>query len=357
LTSARPLPSRWMMTAVVVVTIVALYTVDVLLARVEKGEVQNEAARLYQRGEALLASGHAADAIDPLQHAFTLDRNNRQYQLGYAESLIVAGRREDAAAQLNDVMRRSPNDGRANLLLARLARANGDLENESAYYHRAIYGVWNGDSAGAKADAARLEWIRELAARGDHKMLLGELLPLAAENHDFAVLTEVAKDLRIAGSPNRSAELYRTLIETHPDDASLWKGLGEAQTAAGEYGAARSALVRAFQLDPHDASVRHDMELASALSAIDPSLRRLPSRAKFERSTRVLKLVRDTVAACGVSPAELADADRRLAAKSTDMSNEGAEEVLQTAESLWAKRAAGCAAPELLPVLMQKLAQ
>jgi tetratricopeptide (TPR) repeat protein len=155
----------------------------------------------------------------------------------------------------------------------------------------------------------------------------------------------------------RSAELYRTLIETHPDDAVLQTELGQAEAATGEYAAAQRAYLRAFRMNPGDASIRHEMQLVSALSAIDPTPRRLPSREKYSRSVRILRLVRDSASACGSQSAELAEAERMVNLKHADTSNEAAEQVLQLAESLWRNRPASCAAPEVLPVLMQKLAQ
>jgi thioredoxin-like negative regulator of GroEL len=218
-------PPRLTLIAVVAAVIAAVYTLDIFLERAESSELHAEARGLYAKGGQLLATGHPADAAEVLQRAFTLDRANRRYQLAYAEALVNAGRRETAAALLADVVRHSPNDGKANLLLARLARTDGDFENEGAYYHRAIYGVWD-QSAAAQSSAARLEWIRELVARGDRKQLLSELLPLEAEAQDFNVRKQVAQYLLVAGSPARSADLYRALIAGPPEDASLQKGLG-----------------------------------------------------------------------------------------------------------------------------------
>jgi tetratricopeptide (TPR) repeat protein len=171
------------------------------------------------------------------------------------------------------------------------------------------------------------------------------------------VLLQVAHYLLVAGSAARSAELYRTLLATHPDNADLLKGLGQAETAAGQYSSAQDAYLRAFRINSSDLSIRHDMELASALSAIDPSPRRLPSREKYGRSLRILRLVRDSVVACGSESAALADAERTVNLKHPDTSNEAAEQVLQLAEYLWRNRPSSCPAPEVLPVLMQKLAQ
>lgn len=346
---------------VIIAVIGGIYALDVSLERVESAEVHSEARRLYNGGAALLAAGHGAQAVDLLQRAYALERGSRQYQLTYAEALLVAGRRQDAGDLLNNIVRQSPNDGRANLLLARLARARGDFDNETAYYHRAIYGVWEPDAnariPAAEANNARLEWIQELVTRGDRRLLLGELLQLEAETQDFAVLRQVAHDLLIAGTPARSADLYQTLLSAHPNDAGLEEGLGQAETAAGEYAIAERAYLRAIRANPNDAAIRHDMELTSALSAMDPTPRRLASLEKYDRSVEILRLVRATVAACGSTANALPDADRILALKRPDTSNEASEHVLQLAESLWRDRPASCATPEVLPLLMQKLTQ
>ena len=285
---------------IVAAIIAAVYTLDVFLEKAETSELHNEARSLYDRGTGLIAAGRPADAVEPLQRAWTLERKNRHVQLAYAEALMGAGRRDTASALLGDVVRQTPSDGEANLLLARLSRASGDFGNEAAYYHRAIYGVWD-DNAAERINETRLEWIRELVARGDRKLLLGELLPLEAEAQDPAVLREVASDLLVAGAPARSAELYRSLLTAHPEDAGLEKGLGEAETAAGNM-PPRSALTSgpfAFPLLTLPFAMR--CNLPARFRPWIPTPRRLPSREKYDRSLGILRLVRDAVANCGAS--------------------------------------------------------
>ena len=342
--------------AIVAALIAGVYAVDVALERVEANEIQHDARRLYETGSKLLAAGKPDQALDPFQRAYTMERGNRGYQLAYAEALTGSRHYEEAAALLDDVIRRAPNDGRANLLLARLARAQNDFAAETAFYHRAIYGSWSGD-AEANATNARLEWIHELVSRGDRRLLLGELLQLEAATQNQTVLQEVAHDFLIAGSPTRSADLYRSLLASSPDNPALEEGLGQAETANGDYSLAQRAYLRALRARPGDAGVRRDMQLASALSEIDPTPRRLASREKYERSLAILRLVDNAVAACGVDSKALADAEHQLTLKKPDTSNEASEQVLQMAASLWRQRPASCPAPEVLPALMQKLAQ
>lgn len=348
--------ARITLATILAVLIPSIYGIDVLLHRVEISEVHSEAAGLFARGRRLLDAGRAAEAAELLHRAATLERGNIEYRSAYAEALLGAGKPADAAQVLIDLAKRIPNDGRTNLLLARAAKARHDFADEADYYHRAIYGVWSGD-ASARSNEARLEWIGELSVRGEHKLMLGELLPLEVFSQDFETLQKTADYLRTAGSPTRARDLYKTLLETHRTDVDLLKGLGQPEAEAGEYSAAHFSFLRASELRPGDEEIRHDMALAEQLSALDPTSRRLPSATKYERSMRILQLVRDAAGKCEAPPQALEEADQALKRKPRDTSNEQSEALLRTAENLWKTRPAGCPSPEVLPALMRKLEQ
>ncbi len=152
----------------------------------------------------------------------------------------------------------------------------------------------------------------------------------------------------------RSAGLYRALLTTDPTDAALETGLAEAEAAAGNYPSAQTALLRALHASPADAGVRQKIELVSALAALDPTPRRLPSREKYARSARIMTLVRDALSACGIQSVE---ADAALNVKQPNVTNESAEQILELSERLWNARPHGCPAPEVVSVLMRKLSQ
>lgn len=342
--------------AIVAGVIAGLYVLDVFLQRTESMELHHEAQGLYEEGRRMLAQNHAEQALQSFQRAYTTERSNRRYQLAYAEALIETNRLDQASDVLGDAIDQTPNDGQANLLLARLARKRDDFADESAYYHRAIYGSWPKQSPTA-VRAVRLEWIRALADRGDRSHLLGELVPLQAETSDPETLRQIAAYYLKAGSANRATALYRSLLETHPDDPDILKGLGEAETADGRYPAALAAYQRAFHLAPNDEAIRHDMLLTSQLSALDPTPRRLPSREKYVRSVRILQMMYESATTCGAPADDLQKTQSLLASGSHDTSNEAAEDVLQAAESLWKTRSPKCAVPEVLPLIMQKVTQ
>lgn len=333
--------------------IAALCAFDLSMERLQTKEVHRDAERSYILGVQLLKSGHSAQAAERFQKSYAAERYNSRYQLSLADALLNSGQLDEASALLNDAANDAPNDGKTNLLLARLARAQNRPADEAPYYHRAMYGTWRED-ARRHRNEVRLEWIRRLVQRGDHNLLLGELLPLEAESTDPQILKEVALDYLEAGSPVRSAGLYRMLLTTEPSNADLESGLADAEASAGNYTSAQTALLRALHANQGDSRVRQKMELISALAALDPTPRRLPSGEKYDRSTRVLKLVRDTLLGCGEQSTAT---DGALNVKHPDVTNESAEQLLELAERLWKTRPPKCAPPELVSVLMRKLSQ
>jgi len=210
-----------------------------------------------------------------------------------------------------------------------------------------------------------------LAAHGSQKDLLAELLPLESDAPDnVAVQKQVARLYLSAGSAARAEAVYRVLIRREPEDAANYAGLGDAELALGNYGAAELAFDDALRnggsgdLKPGDLKPR--VELAAGMAALDPTVRRLSSLEKFTRSLRILELARDALTVCATAPGAkemLASADQVLAKKmSSNVNNELAEERLSMAERLWTTRIDSCGADtspqdEPLRLIMVKLAQ
>jgi len=291
----------------------ALWGVDVFLARTERAELSGEAQRDFEQGSALLKSNQPAQAIEPLRKARSLDRDNREYAVALAAALSGAGKFDEEGELLQELLGRDPNDGEANLLEARLQARSDGWEEAFAYYHRAIYGSWGADAA-ARRITVRVELANLLAERvakepGDQKDLLAELLPLESEAAgDVEIERQVAHLYLLAGSPARAEELYRSL----------------------------------------------HLPIASEAAALDPMRRYLSAAEKFRRSERILELVRDSVAKCGV---DVSSADDLLSEKIRgEATNELAEERLSMAEKLWQSKSGACGGgDEALELVMAKL--
>jgi Putative Zn-dependent protease, contains TPR repeats len=210
----------------ILATVAGLSAVDVFLARTETREVGRAARRDFEAGSRLLAQGRAAEAIGPLQKAHVQDRNDRVFTLELAEALMQAGRAEQAGVLLRSELERTPNDGRANLLEARLLALEGEYGDARPYYHRAIYGNW-AEQPGRQRTAARLELAGLLVSHGSSEELLAELLPLEWEaGGDLKLRKRLASLYLAAKSPARAGNAYRALIRDDPQDSDNQEGWG-----------------------------------------------------------------------------------------------------------------------------------
>lgn len=341
-----------------------LFFIDRFLARLEQQEIRHEAQGLAAQGDHLLAGGNAVAAAVHYQRAHALFRGDRAYALDYAGALLAAGDRERAESTLREVLDRDSNDAFANLLMARTMLAGGDAAAAGPYYHRAIFGAWPSNPA-ANRIRTRLELADWLARRHARDELLAELLPLQAAVPTHPELQQHVADLLLAaGSPARAAEAYRALLKTNPEDAAAYRGLGEAELQRGNYRAAERNLREALRRNPSDSAIEARLHLVSAVNALDPTPRRLPSIEKYARAGQLVALAAAELRACGTAEKAgielLAEADRVAAQKpSGTVSNEMSEALLSLAEQLWRARAEQChpasKPDDPLPIIMDKL--
>ena len=81
-----------------------------------------------------------------------------------------------------------------------------------------------------------MELVDFLIEHGRKEAVLAELLPLQGEaGYDAALQKRVAKLLLVAGSAQRAADAYRSLIVQFPTDPDLYSGLGESELFSGQY--------------------------------------------------------------------------------------------------------------------------
>lgn len=329
----------------IVVSIAGLFAFDFALEKTERNEIHGEADSLYNEGALALKQGRPKDAVEKLRRAYALERGSRDYEMLLAEGLIAENNYPEAKTLITDLLQQDPNNGRANLIAARLMTETGHFEEAESYYHRAIYGTW-ADNAAAHRVRARLELIHALDARGYDADLLPELLPLETEAAGQPeILKEIARLYLKAGAPTRAAEIYNELLVQNPNDPALFEGLGRAELERGDYRAAQTAFLSAFKYAANKAAVRPELELSSSLYALDPTPRRLRSAEKLSRSVRILSLAREQADSClNQLPLTAPGADQlRALLDDTDeaenpkapVTNEEAEAKLSEAQKIW----------------------
>jgi tetratricopeptide (TPR) repeat protein len=354
---------NWLMVAAV---IVALYAFDVFMAGVERTELKREAGSLFAQGRRLESARRAEAASRLYRRALAIDRGNVEYQIALGRALALAGHYGEAAPVFDDVLDRYPDDGRANLEMARLCRAEGNLSEAASYFHRAIYGSWR-SNAQARRIEARLELMDMLVRAGRRRELLAELLPLEDEAPDDSSLRlRIANLFMAAGSPARAAAAYRAILAKNPDDARAYEGLGEAELQRGNYHAAQSAFVSALRRKPDDDEARRRLRLAAQAAQLDPVSRRLPFQERLARSRRILSMTMAQLEQCapGQENAEIAGLTSR-AAKALHQKQFHKEDPIETAlsaaEDAWSYVQRACPAQvrqeEALALVMSRLQQ
>ena len=353
---------------VILAAIVLMLGFDTGLARIDKTANSATALSEYKRGQQFFAAGHTDDAIDHFRVAATLDRSHSVYTVALAQAFLAQGRAAVAEQLLLPVLDRDANDGPANLELARVLAKEGRPDEAKSYYHRAIFGMWQGPDAERNRTAGRYELIDLLAQSGDKQDLLSELLPLQNEAQSDSARRKIAHLFVVAGAPERASDMYRTILRQNPRDAEAYVGLADATLAMGNFNTARDHLDAALKLSPDDSVIKKRIALTDTVIAMDPGQRGLPIDEQLRRSRALVQRTITAARKClDVSSPEVAAAldsvTRSLVASAANIPRPQAiEENLSIAGTIWRMRGTRCASQDqpgeqALRLIQEKIAQ
>jgi tetratricopeptide (TPR) repeat protein len=336
--------------ALVFLAIVILFSFDTFMANLEHTEDQAEARRLFADGQRLSAQGRNQLATERFRSALSISRGNRDYTLALGQTLLESGQATEAQAAIDDLLSRDSTDGSANLLMAQIQVKQGNVAKAMSFYHRAIYGQWQEDSAQHQM-TARMELVDLLARQDMPKELLAELLPLQDQiGDDVGDQMRIAQLYLLANSPPRAADLFREVLRESPDNADAYAGLAGAEFAKGDYPVALRNFQAALRLRPDDDALRKKRDLSNEVLALDPTRRGLNSQERYQRSLEVLTLAVQSLAACAgtTPPKEISDvldhANKALKrrVRPADQSDD-ADSNLDLAQTMWGLRKQQCA--------------
>lgn len=353
---------------VIIVTILLLLGFDTGLARIDKRANSASALSEYKTGQGFFVAGKLDDAIDHYRAAATLDRDHSVYTVALAQAILAQGRPAVAEQLLLPVLDRAANDGPANLELARVLVKEGRPDEAKSYYHRAIFGLWQGPDAERNRTAGRYELIDLLAQGGDKQDLLSELLPLQNEAQTDSARRRVAHLFVVAGSPERASEMYRTILRKNPRDAEAYVGLADATLAMGNFNTARDHLDAALKIAPDDSVIKTRIALTDTVIAMDPGQRGLAVDEQLRRSRALVQRTITAARKClDVSSPEVAAAldsvTRSLVASAANIPRAQAiEETLSIAGTIWRMRGTRCSTQqrpdeEALRLIQEKISQ
>ena len=330
----------------------------------------------YREARTLFDYGYYEDAVEHYGEALLAERNNFEYRSGLALALYYSKQYQEAENQFLELREREPTDATSNLLLARLARRDGRIDQAISAYRTAIYGRWPQNPEQNRLKT-RFELLELLEIHGSAGQVIAELLTIMQEEPSNADLAKQVAALYLEfGAEEEAARVYRGLEERGVADADVLKGLGEAYFALDNFPLAHKYLEQALHIaDDEEADRLH--QLTDEIMALDPTTRALSANRRYSRSQQVLERSLAYVDYC-VNPegaefvgppkplpnavqATLTIARARLDAKRPDDFAEAAEANIFAAENLWAVRDRVCTnimrEDEPLRYLMESLGQ
>ena len=254
-----------------------------------RSERAARADRYFKAGNDLVLHDRNQEAVEQFRNALSVSPDNREYRLALGLTLVKTGRLEEASVYLEEVLRRDPTNGRANLGLARIAAQQGRTADAVTCYHRAIYGSWPADQA-ANQVQVRFELAAFLEKAGLRTQATAELLAIIDRvPNDTAAKKRIGRLLLDYGSPRQSADVFRGLVRENNRDAEAYSGLGAAEFAEEQYVAAREAFRSALRLNPSDEATQRELALCERILELDPTVRGLGPAERYRRSAALLE--------------------------------------------------------------------
>ena len=243
----------------------------------------------FTAGNELVQQGRNEEASEQFRDALSIAPQSAQYRLALGLALERSDHPAEALVYLDGLVRRDPDNGPANLGIARIRAAEHNISDAVTYYHKAIYGSW---PAGADQNRmqARLELANFLLKNGQSTEAVAELLAaLGPASQSPGQKRNIAQLLLDYGSPGQAARVFRELLRLNSRDAQAWAGLGAAQLAQDDFEGARDAFRNAVLWNPSDQNSQKKLEFCEMATALDPDAPRLRSAEQHARSVLLLK--------------------------------------------------------------------
>ncbi len=185
------------------------------------GDAELEAADLERVAHFLIEAGHGKRAVELLPADGAAVRAHLPLRLLRAVGLCAAGEQRTALVDVEEVLRRDPDQLDARVLRARILGETGDVA------------------------ACVIAWMEAAALAPD----------------DLAVLTGHGLALSAASRHDEAVEVLSRAMRQAPDDAQPCLHVAYALRRAGQLGPAERAVKRALALEPSLAEAHHDLGL------------------------------------------------------------------------------------------------
>jgi tetratricopeptide (TPR) repeat protein len=346
LTGAEETPPNRLLVPGVIASALALLMLIAFLNYYYRSQRAARAEQDYQSGIALERQQRESEAVESYRHALSASPGNVNYRLALGLALIKMGQLDEGAGYLRELLKRDPNNGAADLGLARIAAGRNQTADAVTYYHRAVDANWPKGEEQNRVQA-RLELAGYLAKHKQNTQAIAELLAAVGQVQDVEEKKKIGKLLLSYGSPRQSADVFREILRGNDQDAGAYAGLGAAQLAQDNYAGARSSFRSALRYDPGDETARKQLDLDERILALDPDARGIRSAERYRRSQTLLEGALKMFDQCTVAlQSNTALAERAAKALTqhprASASGDATEENLTVAADLWRSRQAAC---------------
>jgi tetratricopeptide (TPR) repeat protein len=178
-------------------------------------------------GDDLAFEGRHLEAIESYEHALELDEDSARARRGLGHSLMLVGRLEAAAEQLQRALALAPKDDLSHHLMGIVYGKRGDLDRAVREFERAV------DLDGTNADA----WFRlasiHASKRRDAKALRFLRRSLSEDPDHLSARRTLAILLHRRGDVQAAQREYEAVLEAAPGDEETTFRLGLAHIHAG----------------------------------------------------------------------------------------------------------------------------
>jgi tetratricopeptide (TPR) repeat protein len=272
------------------------------LSRLYHSQQDSLGTRWYQRGVADLNAKKYESAMLEFRTALRYSRDDYDYQLGLAQSLIGLQRTQEAESYLINLWDSEPENGEVNVALARIAAQKHDSEHALRYYHDAIYAAW---PAGAEMQRrqARLELIEYLLKTNLNEQAQAELIALEANLGDDPVQQMRVGDLFMRAQDYEHAlTAYKVALRDEHHDAAAEAGAGAAAFALGRYPLAIRYLQAAVTAHTSDEESANLLKMAELVVQVDPYQEELTVGHRDQIVLKNFDVAGERLKACGILP-------------------------------------------------------
>ena len=297
------LTSEPVLVAILSVLAVVLFLFVGGLSKMYHAQQNSLGDRWFTRGIADLNAQNFDAAMLEFRTALRYSRDNYDYQLNLAKSLIGLRRTAEARSYLVNLWERRPENGEVNLALARIAAQNNQSDQAQRYYHNAIYATWPADEQTQRRET-RVELIEYLLKNKANEQAQSELIALAANLGDDPAQQERVGELFLRAQDYEHAlAAFRLALKSGHGNESARAGAGRAAFQLGQYPIALKYLQTAVAEKATDTQSAALLRTTELVMQMDPFQRDISAAHRNRIVVTAFATAGERLKACGMLPA------------------------------------------------------